>query len=155
MGDTKSESGIAEVVAYPHCFVCGDKNETGLALKFFFNGEYCYTDFTADERFAGYSRLLHGGILASILDEVMIKSALAQKIVCVTAELKLRYKAPVRSGDALRFEGRLLNRRGKIIDCAGLARNQDGDIVAESEGRFVEVKSGEFYDQLTESLTEK
>ena len=75
---------MKEVAKYPHCFVCGDQNVHGLKAKFFFDGEKAFTEVTADGSFEGYRGIYHGGIIATLLDEVMIKAILAQPVTAVT-----------------------------------------------------------------------
>ena len=65
---------------YSHCFVCGDKNDIGLKLDFYEKDGKARAEFTPEKKFEGYKDILHGGILSSLLDEVMIKSILANHV---------------------------------------------------------------------------
>ena len=69
---------MEEIAKYSHCFVCGPENQIGLKARFFFDGHKAHTTVTADERFVGYHGIYHGGLLATLLDEVMIKAILAE-----------------------------------------------------------------------------
>ncbi len=153
MNITRKTETETEVVSYSGCFVCGDKNSQGLKLRFFWDGEVCRTSFTAAEEFCGYYQLLHGGILATILDEVMIKAILAQDVIAVTGELTTKYLAPVTTGDVIAFEARILKRRGRLFLTEGSAVNQSGVLVASATAKYIEVAASELREQLVSSLT--
>jgi len=142
---------VREIAAYTGCFICGQKSRVGLKARFFWDGEKAFCDITADEEYAGYKDIFHGGVVAALLDEVMIKALLAEEIFSVTAEFTVRLKKPIYSGDRLRFEGRKTNQRGVLYYTRGQAVNQDGDIVAEATGRYIRPKTG-LKDKLRESL---
>ncbi len=142
---------MKEIAAYTGCFICGQKSRVGLKARFFFDGEKAFCDITADEEYAGYKDIFHGGIVAALLDEVMIKALLAEEIFSVTAEFTVRLKKPIYTGDRLRFEGWKTNQRGAVYFTEGMAVNQDGAVVAEATGRYIRPKTG-LGDKLRESL---
>ena len=128
-----------EIVRYRGCFVCGQDNVIGLNLDFHSDGEVARTKWLPDRRHEGYEDIVHGGLLAAVLDEVMVKAALAKDIRCVTASMEVRYKAPAEVGDELRFEGRVTEQRGRIILTASWARNSKGDVIAQATGKYMTV----------------
>ena len=69
--------GIAD-----NCFVCGSENTFGLRIKLRLDGKICRAEFTPDERHQGYDNILHGGILFSILDDVMANCLFLKGIKC-------------------------------------------------------------------------
>ncbi len=142
---------MREIPLYSRCFVCGQDNETGLKARFFWDGDKAICDITASEAFAGYRNLFHGGVVATLLDEVMIKALLAQEILAVTAELTVRFKKPVYCGDRLHFEGRKIGDKGVVYFTEGLVLNQDGQTVAEATAKYIKPKSG-LSERLRESL---
>jgi len=142
---------VKEIAAYTGCFICGQKSRVGLKARFFWDGEKAFCDLTADEEYAGYKDIFHGGIVAALLDEVMIKSLLAEDIFSVTAEFTVRLKKPIYSGDKLHFEGRKTSQKGALYFAEGRAVNQDGVVVAEATGRYIRPKSN-LKDKLQESL---
>ncbi len=121
---------------YPNCFVCGDKNPIGLNVPFYVKDDKVVAQYTAERHFEGYKDILHGGILSALLDEVMIRSVLAQRIFSVTREINVKFKKMVKIGDRLNLEGRLVEDRGKIILAEGKITNQKNEVVAEGEGKF-------------------
>lgn len=140
-----------EVVRYNGCFVCGPNNPIGLNLKFLFDGAVCRTEFRPDDRHEGYKGILHGGILAAILDEVMIKAALALDVLCVTASMEVRFKAPADIRSTYSFTGQILSHRGRVIETEGKAFDQDGTLVAEATGKYMTV-SPQMKERLRQSL---
>ncbi len=140
-----------EVVRYNGCFVCGPDNPIGLNLKFVYDGKICRTTYQPDTRHEGYKGILHGGILATILDEVMIKAALAENVLCVTASMEVRFKAPADIRSFYTFESRIVSRRGRIIATEGKAVDQSGTTVAEATGKYMTV-SPDLKSRLQQSL---
>ena len=142
---------MKEIAKYSGCFVCGQKNEIGLKARFFWDGEKAMCDIIADEIYAGYKNIFHGGIVATLLDEIMIKALLAEDIFAVTAEITVRFKKPVYSGDKLHFEGRKTGEKGIIYFTEGRAVNQNGETVAEATAKYVKPKK-ELSKMLLDSL---
>ncbi len=132
--------GMEEVLKYKHCFVCGDEHPTGLKAKFLYDGEKVITEITADRQFEGYAGIYHGGIISTLLDEVMIKAILAEKKYAVTAELTVRYHRPVRVGDHVKFHGRVTEQKGRMYITAGEAFSDDGRPFATATGKYIEAK---------------
>jgi len=142
---------VREIVKYAGCFVCGDKNPIGLGVKFYEKEGGAAAEFVPKVVLEGYKGLLHGGILSSLLDEVMIKAVLAESIFCVTAELVVRYKKPVPISERLSLFGRIEKENGRIYVTQGWVKNQQGEVVAEAEGKYFIPKPEEI-EKLKESL---
>ena len=142
-----------EVVRYNHCFVCGPENPIGLNLKFLSEAKRTWTEFNPDRRHEGYKGLVHGGIIAAILDEVMIKAALAQGIVCVTASMEIRYKAPANIASQFHFEASVTSVRGRLIETTGTMIDEKGKLIAEANAKYMTV-TPEMQARLNQSLSE-
>ena len=97
---------MEEVARYSGCFVCGDKNDIGLKVRFFFDEGKAVAEYTAEKRFEGYYDIFHGGIIAALLDEVMIKALFAQNIFTMTVEMTVRYLKPIKIGEKIKLEGK-------------------------------------------------
>lgn len=141
---------MKEIPLYSGCFVCGQENDSGLNAQFFWDGGKAVCDITPDNKFAGYKGIIHGGIVATLLDEVMIKALLAERILSVTAEITIRFKKPVYVGDKLHFEGWKTGEAGAVYHTEGCGINQKGEVIAEATARYIQPKSG-LSDKLTES----
>lgn len=131
---------MKEVARYSHCFVCGDQNPFGLKARFFYDGQKVVTTVQATEQFEGYRGIYHGGVIATLLDEVMIKSILATDRYAVTAEMTVRFVRPVRVGDTLNFVGRVVGHKGKLFLTEGEVRDEAGEIYATATGKYVEAR---------------
>lgn len=130
---------MKEIAKYSRCFVCGDQNQHGLQARFFDDAGQAVTEVVSEAAFEGYKGIYHGGVIATLLDEVMIKAILAQGILAVTAEITVRYRRPVKTGEKLRFVGRIVRNRGRVYLTEGEAFGDDTTIYATAKGRYVEV----------------
>ena len=128
---------MKEIRKYAGCFICGEKNIHGLKARFFYDGDAAYTEITTSRDYEGYRDISHGGIIACVLDEVMIKAILAKDIFAVTAEMTVRFRKPIRTGQKLTFTGRLTRNRGRVYITEGEARGADGEVYAEAVGKYV------------------
>ncbi len=131
---------MKEVLAYPGCFVCGGQNAHGLKARFLYDGERAVTEVTATAAFEGYKGIFHGGVVASLLDEVMIKAILARDRYAVTAEMTVRYRLPIRTGDKVRFVGKVISNKGRLFTTEGEAVGEDGTLYASASGTYLEAK---------------
>src|SRR5258708_39875722 len=87
-----------------HCLVCGKNNPIGLKLEFKLDGRELKTSWVADKRFQGYENVLHGGMIALILDETMVNLPWKRDgVPVISAELTTRFIKPARIGDELKF----------------------------------------------------
>ena len=83
--------------------------------------------------------ILHGGIISSLLDEVMIKAVLSQNISAMTVEIKVKFKKPVWIGEKIYLQGEIVKEQGKIVFAQGEVKNQKGEMVALGEAKFFKV----------------
>lgn len=128
-----------EIVTYPNCIVCGKQNSGGLKARFYTEGEVAWTEIVAGPPFEGYMGIFHGGITATLLDEVMVKAILAKGVYAVTAELNIRYLAPVKVGDALRVTGTITHTKGRFITAEATAHCGER-LVATARGKYIQAK---------------
>lgn len=128
---------MKEILRYSNCFVCGEKNIHGLNAKFYYDGEKAFTEIIASDKFEGYRNIFHGGVIASLLDEVMIKAILANGIYAVTREMTIKYLSPVKIGDKLLFSGKILKSKGRLIITEGEVSDQSGNQYAVSSGKYI------------------
>jgi hypothetical protein len=84
------------------CFVCGPSNPIGLKLKFRIDGDVCRAEFTPAEQHMGYQGLTHGGIIFSLLDDVMANWLWLQGERCFTARADIRYREALPIGTPVR-----------------------------------------------------
>lgn len=84
----------------------------------------------------GWTRVVHGGILSALLDEVMAYTLLFDGLEAVTARMNLRFRASAHQGEQLRVEARITDRKRTIADVAGKIM-RDGEVIVEGTGRFI------------------
>jgi uncharacterized protein (TIGR00369 family) len=93
--------------------------------------------FQLGEEYQGGVGILHGGIIALLLDEVMSKASRFHGERAVTAELRVEYKRPIRVGQEIVVEGFIARRDGRQLYHEGEIRSVTGDLLARGQGRFV------------------
>ena len=132
-GKTKVKSGKQPNSI--NCFACGLENPYGLKLEFFDNGvDEVSCTYTVPERFNGYPGVAHGGIVAAMLDEVVIRTAMIAdpNRFMMTATMELKYRRPVPTGVALHLLGRMVKDRGRFARAEGELRLPDGTVAVEA-----------------------
>jgi acyl-coenzyme A thioesterase PaaI-like protein len=104
------------------CFACGRQNPVGLGVDGFrFDGDDLVAEFTPRSEFRGGPEVLHGGIAAAALDEILAWAGMIQEeVVIVTATLELKYRKPVPSdGRPITLRARLEERNGRRLKLSG------------------------------------
>ena len=130
---------MEEIIKYHGCFVCGDKNPNGLRIKFYRDGDEAVATCIAEPKFQGYKGVYHGGLVSTLLDEIMAKAVLAIRKYAMTVEMTCRYKKAVPIGQELRLVGRLTRQRGRLFETSGEIRSPDGILYATATGKYLEV----------------
>ena len=123
----------------PHnCFACGSLNANGLQLDLHMEAGRCWTELALPERFEGWDGIAHGGIVCSILDEVMAWSLVDQDNWGLTARLAVNFKRPVPLNVPIRAEGWVTRSRRRLIETeARLIDASDGTLLATAEAVYV------------------
>ncbi|MAT83060.1 MAG: thioesterase [Gammaproteobacteria bacterium] len=120
------------------CFVCGPDNPIGLKVRFRLEDGVCRGEFTPLTEHRGYDRVTHGGLLFSLLDDVMANWLWLQGEQAFTARADVRYRAHLPTGTPVRLEGRCVRRKGRLAVMEGKVIRQDNDeVVAEATGSFM------------------
>lgn len=121
------------------CFGCGSENHSGLHMTFETNGEQIRTKITVPPQFRGWSKLVHGGVIATILDETMSWAAIyLTKRFILTKQMTIKFLRPVYVGSSLCGIGSIKEKNGerKAI-VKGEIFDDQGQLCASSEGEFV------------------
>ena len=120
--------------------ICGPESRTGLRVRFRRWGDAVVASFTPGALHQGYRGLMSGGLLAAIFDCLHSRLALVRGVVlAVTARIEVDYRAPVPLGRPVRFEARLVARRGRVFETRAVARLHGGTLAAESRAIYVEI----------------
>jgi len=131
-----------EFVADRMCFACGPDNPIGLRLQFHLEGDIYVTTLVADPAFQGYQDILHGGIVATLLDEVMARYVWEKYGPSATAKLEVRFRRPAPCGMPIVARGWITaeHRGGRAIETAADVRLEDGTLLAEATGMVVRLE---------------
>ncbi len=121
------------------CFACGPLNPIGLKLEFVEEGSEYVTYFTPGKEHQGFTDITHGGIISTVLDEVMARYAWVSGRKAVTAEMTVRLRRPARVGNRLRFAGKIDSEDRRLILASARATDETDTVVAEAVARMVKV----------------
>lgn len=118
------------------CFACGPLNPIGLKLEFTEEADGTYvTHFTGLPEHQSYDGIIHGGILSTLLDEIMARYLYVQGKNAVTARLEVRYLKPTPIGVSLTIKGRIKRQKGRVYETEGAVELPDGTITAEGTAK--------------------
>jgi uncharacterized protein (TIGR00369 family) len=125
-----------------HCFICGRKNPHGLYMTFYDNerDEVC-AEYMVSEAYQSYPGIVHGGIVAAMLDEVVGRVAMIDDHhhFMMSVKLEVKYRRPVPTETPLRIIGRVVRLRGRLGKAVGEIYLPDGAIAAESAMMLADV----------------
>ena len=119
------------------CFACGPDNETGLRMTFEYGDGVARSVVAPGRAFGGWSDIMHGGVVATLLDEAMAHAAIAAGERAVTARIEVRFRKAVPTDIPLVVEGKLQSRRGRVMEMESTLRGEDGTLFAQGKARFV------------------
>lgn len=117
-----------------HCFACGINNPDGLGLKWIISGKAANAKFTPDRKYQGWKGILHGGIIATLLDEAMSQACGG----ALTAEMTIRFVAPAEIGKLLDIHGEIINERRKIVETKA-SIHSSGILIAHATGKAIKI----------------
>lgn len=126
------------------CFVCGVDNFNGLQMKFYEPGPgEVSAQIVVPEHFRGYPGVVHGGIIAAMLDEVAGRVFMGdtKPRFMVTARLSVRYRKPVPVGKLLILKGHAGEDKGRAAFATGEIYDESGEVLAEAELVLAELPS--------------
>ncbi|MBI5095904.1 MAG: PaaI family thioesterase [Candidatus Hydrogenedentes bacterium] len=126
------------------CFVCGEDNPAGLQTRFYVEDGMVKTILKAQHHHCGYRNVVHGGVVAAILDECMGWAA-ARVIgyMCVTGDLNIRYLRPVPGDQELVVCTEVVRSSKRMVHAKGNLVGHDGTEYARGEGRFLPLSAEE------------
>jgi acyl-coenzyme A thioesterase PaaI-like protein len=131
---------IMENHFHQNCFACGSDNGMGLGLKFYKHEDgTIFGNFFADPKFESYSGIIHGGIVATLLDSAMTHCLLMKDIPALTGRLSVKYSIPIRTGTVVKLEARIVDQFHEMFILEGKAL-VDGKRVASAEAKYRSMK---------------
>lgn len=116
----------------PMCFACGRDNAIGLKLDFHQEGESVKAEFVPGEPYQGWPGVVHGGLICTMLDEVMGYAAGFKGLYAVTAKMEVHYRKPALIGQRLLLSAKVKSVNGRTVTCDGEIRLEDDTLIAEA-----------------------
>src|SRR5688572_24231860 len=139
----------------PHsksCFVCGSQNRSGLNLRFQTDGSIVTTRFVPRPEHNGFFNVTHGGLLATLLDEVMVWAcAVRVQKFSYCAEMTVRYLSPATPGMEILASGELIeNKKDRLYFAKGELKSASGVALATSTGKYMPIRNLPFEELLAD-----
>uniref|UniRef100_A0A7V4LCY2 PaaI family thioesterase n=1 Tax=Desulfobacca acetoxidans TaxID=60893 RepID=A0A7V4LCY2_9BACT len=131
-------------IADGYCFVCGQDNPRGLRIKVDYVPEElaAVTELSLPREFQGWAEVIHGGILSTLLDEMMAHAVWHFAGAGVTISMEVRFHAPLKPQEPIRVRGVLATTNGSRRQAeAEIIRMADGKKIASAKSRFLLVEA--------------
>lgn len=123
-----------------YCLCCGEKNTRGFRMKFRYEGERLLSETVVPKEYQGFANVVHGGILGTLLDELMVNLYWLKGEKAVTAEYQVRLKSPCPVDRKVLLSAWHVETKKNILLTAAEARLEDGTIVAEATAKCMKIK---------------
>ena len=113
-----------------------------MALDLFTDRQVVETRFRFRREYVGFRRVIHGGLVATVLDEMMAWACgVGAQTFAYCGELNVRFLRPAQPDEEVVARGELLeNKRGRLLLCRAELRNSDGELLAEATGKYLPIK---------------
>ena len=118
------------------CFACGSQNSRGLKMDIRFDKEKAWCEYTMPEDLQGWPKITHGGVICTMLDEMMVWAAAGRQTNVVTAELVVRYRTPLPVGRKVTVEARITHERSKLFMAEAKVFDAEA-VYAEASGKLI------------------
>ena len=123
-----------------YCFACGTANPIGLRLEFYRVDNTVCSDIVLGRQYEGWENMAHGGIVSTLLDEVMSWTLIYfKRAFFVTRKMQIKYVKPVLIGESLTVKGRILREDSRLVEVKGEILDSEGRLLARSGAEFVMV----------------
>lgn len=121
----------------PACVVCGGENPNGLHIRFRSTPEGVRADWAPTGAWESFAGVIHGGIIATVLDEAMSKAIMSKGWEALTVDLRTRFRRRVEPGCQLHILGWVVDRQKRRIRTEASIRDRDGQEQAHAWGTFL------------------
>lgn len=125
---------------YPQCFGCGDANPIGLRLRYRREGERLVTEFTPGEAHQGWPGIVHGGIIATLLYEVMENLPHYAGTVAMMRGMQTRFRRPALTGERITAAAWLTSGAGREMRATAQLTRGEGELIAEGSADLVALR---------------
>jgi uncharacterized protein (TIGR00369 family) len=130
----------------PTCFACGPGNEHGLKMRFTRDDERVRSELAIPAHLRGWGNIAHGGIVSTILDEVMAWAALhLMRKFILTKQMKVTFAKPVLIETRLVAEARVIQPKDeRCVIMGGEITDKSGTIYARGQGEYALFERDDF-----------
>jgi acyl-coenzyme A thioesterase PaaI-like protein len=128
------------------CFGCGSENSHGLGMRFRQEDGRAVAEFSPPAHVQGFPGRVHGGVVATILDEAMGWAVYGRGILAMTARMTMRFRRSVPLDEPLAVAGWVTRDRGRFLEMRSELRSKEGALLAQAEGIFARVRGREAED---------
>ncbi|MBS2023970.1 MAG: PaaI family thioesterase [Deltaproteobacteria bacterium] len=133
-----SRADVPATSGYGNCFGCSPRNVNGLKLKFEIAPGRVSAWVELGPEFESFPGMIHGGIIATLLDEVMAQAALREgRCPATTAGMRVRYAQVMETNRIYRVIAESGGRTGDVVTVQGRLETPEGALVAVSDGTFL------------------
>jgi acyl-coenzyme A thioesterase PaaI-like protein len=124
------------------CFGCGDRNPIGLHLHFASDEDGVKATFVPAPEHQGFQGVIHGGIIAAVLDEAIAWATAHAGFWAVTGEMRIRFRLPLSVGEPATVLARVSDVRNRVVNTtAELTRDRDRIPIATASATFMRVSA--------------
>ncbi|MFZ0051056.1 MAG: PaaI family thioesterase [Desulfobaccales bacterium] len=137
---TDSRTPSPAPVADNYCFVCGKNNPRGfkIAVRYSEAELAAETELSIPREYQGWAQVIHGGILSTLLDELMAHAVWRFAGPGLTLSMEVRFHQPLKPGEPIRVRGVLHTKNGSRRQAEGeIIRIADGSRIASGKSRFL------------------
>ena len=120
-----------------YCFACGKENPAGLYLEFEYNDGEAKCKYIPQKEHQGWKEIIHGGILATVMDEAMAKLVINDIAFAVTSKMDIRFLRPAKVGEELTVTAKIKEQNGKNVQTTSMIKNSKNKTVASSKAVYV------------------
>jgi len=125
------------VETYPRCFGCGQENPIGLRLSPQVDGDAVVASFVPKDDHQGWPGIVHGGIIASLLYEILENFAHRRGIVAMMRRMETRLRRPAKTGIEITARSWLTERSDREMHVSATLTSADGVLIAEGDAALV------------------
>jgi acyl-coenzyme A thioesterase PaaI-like protein len=123
-----------------YCLCCGEKNPLGFKMKFRYEGEKLLSEVIIPKEYQGFANIVHGGVLGTLLDELMVNLYWLKGEKAVTAEYQIRLKAPCPVNQKVLLSAWRVEAKRNILLTEAEARLEGGMLVAEASAKCMKIQ---------------
>jgi acyl-coenzyme A thioesterase PaaI-like protein len=138
-GEAVDASWLNDSTEYQLNFIHGLRNPTGLRLQYHLESDHVVTSWTPTDDHAGFPGLVHGGLIAAVLDDVMGRCSVLQRRWVVTGRMETRYREGAAIGARLRVEGWSTRFTRRVMQAEALMTLETGAVIAQASGTYLPV----------------